>query len=63
MNDFSIEWNKTIGIPAKCSSSGKFFKLFLDVIILGLIMIIIPKIMGISIYSPKLDSHEISVRY
>jgi len=49
MNDFSDKWNETIGLPAKCSSSGA-------------ILIVVPKLLGLCIYSAPIDGKGISSR-
>ena len=47
MNDFSDKWSESVGLSAKCSLS-------------GVILVVIPKVMGICIYSPKVDQKGIS---
>jgi len=49
MNDYSDKWNETIGLPAKCSASGA-------------ILIVVPKLMGMCIYSSPIDGKGISTR-
>lgn len=49
MYDFSGEWACTIGLPAKSGVSGT-------------LMVVIPDLMGMAIWSPRLDSHGNSVR-
>jgi glutaminase len=49
MNDFSDKWSESIGLLAKCSLSGA-------------VLIVIPKVMGICIYSPKIDQKGISTK-
>jgi len=49
MYDFSGEWACTIGLPAKSGVSGS-------------LMVVIPDLMGMAIWSPRLDSHGNSVR-
>lgn len=49
MSDYSGTWSCTVGIPAKSGISGG-------------IMLIVPNVMGIAIYSPKVDEKGNSVR-
>jgi glutaminase len=49
MNDFSGEFAFTVGFPAKSGIS-------------GVMMIVIPGVMGIATYSPRVDHHGNSVR-
>jgi len=48
MND-NTQWSETVGFSAKCGNS-------------GVILIVIPKLMGIAIYSPKVDNKGNSTR-
>ena len=49
MNDYSGQWAYRIGLPAKSGISG------------GL-MVVVPNVMGIGLYSPCVDEHYNSVR-
>jgi glutaminase len=49
MYDFSGTWMSTVGLPAK---SG----------VAGLIYIVVPRVMGLAVFAPPLDSHGNSVR-
>ena len=49
MNDYSGQWAYRIGLPAKSGISG------------GL-MVVVPNVMGIGLYSPCVDDHSNSVR-
>ena len=49
MNDYSGQWAYRIGLPAKSGISG------------GL-MVVVPNVMGIGLYSPCVDEHFNSVR-
>jgi glutaminase len=49
MYDFSGEWACTVGLPAKSGVSGNVF-------------IVVPGMMGMCVWSPKLDGHGNSVR-
>eukprot|EP00026_Physarum_polycephalum_P006086 Phypoly_transcript_06127.p1 GENE.Phypoly_transcript_06127~~Phypoly_transcript_06127.p1 ORF type:complete len:593 (+),score=95.33 Phypoly_transcript_06127:77-1780(+) len=49
MYDFSGEWACTIGLPAKSGVSGS-------------LMVVIPDVMGMAVWAPRLDEHGNSVR-
>jgi len=49
MYDYSGEWFFAIGVPAKSAA-------------VGTIMIVIPNLLGICTYSPRLDKYNLSVR-
>lgn len=49
MYDYSGEWSYTVGIPAKSGVGGCVF-------------LVVPKVMGIAIFSPRLDERGNSVR-
>jgi len=49
MNDNTSQWSESVGFTGKCGNSGA-------------ILIVIPKLMGIAIYSPRVDNKGVSAR-
>eukprot|EP00943_MAST-04B_sp_MAST-4B-sp1_P007644 g7644.t1 len=49
MNAYAGEWQFNVGIPASCGSS-------------GLMLLVIPKVCGICIYSPKINEYQVPHR-
>ena len=49
MYDFSGEWAFTVGLPAKSGISGA-------------VMVVVPNVLGLCVWSPRLDQHGNSVR-
>ena len=49
MNAYAGEWQFNVGIPASCGSS-------------GLMLLVIPKVCGICIYSPKINEYQVPYR-
>jgi len=49
MHDYNDKWTEQVGLSAKCSLS-------------GCLLLVIPRVMGICIYSPRVDQKGISTR-
>jgi glutaminase len=49
MNTHSGEWNFKIGLPAKSAVS-------------GITIMVVPNVMGVAVWSPKLDNHSNSTK-
>ncbi len=49
LNTYSGEWAFNVGLPAMCSLN-------------GILMLIVPNICGVAVYSPPVDRHLVSIK-